>query len=162
MLQLHASDGKLLRTLAAPRPELLPEGIQYSEFYSVPAIDGFPMPAEIWKPGGFDPARKYPVILYVYGGPSAPNVENAWGGELSLFNQLLLQDGFVVIYIDNRAATGISKKLENTIAASPTASESDDLVVRCAVWFLNLSPGWMLHASVFGAGAAAAPRPSIS
>ncbi|MFI5097550.1 MAG: S9 family peptidase, partial [Candidatus Acidiferrales bacterium] len=120
-LKLHAADGKLLQTLAAPRPELLPEEIQYSELLTVPAADGFPMPAEIWKPRNFDPARKYPVILYVYGGPSAPNVENAWGGELSLYNQLLLQDGFVVIYIDNRAATGISKKLENTIAANPTA-----------------------------------------
>jgi len=133
-LQLHAADGKLLQTLAAPRPELLPEGIQYSEFLTVPAADGFPMPAEIWKPRNFDPARKYPVILYVYGGPSAPNVENAWGGEFSLFNQLLLQDGIIVIYIDNRAATGISKKLENTIAANPTASETDDLLAGVR-WF---------------------------
>src|SRR5208283_1094750 len=123
-----APDGKLLQTLAAPRPELLPEGIQYSEFLTVPAADGFPMPTEIWKPRNFDPARKYPVILYVYGGPSAPNVVNEWSSERTLFNQILLQDGFVVIDIDNRAATGISKKLENTIAANPAASESDDLL----------------------------------
>lgn len=145
-LKFHAADGKLLETLAAPRPELLPEGIQYSEFFTVPAADGFPMPAEIWKPAHFDPARKYPVILYVYGGPSAPSVVNRWGSPRSLFNQLLLQDGFVVAYIDNRAATGISKKLENTLAANPGASEADDLVAGVR-WFK--SQPWV-DASRFG------------
>lgn len=145
-LQLHAADGKLLQTLAAPRPELLPEGIQYSEFLTVPAADGFPMPTEIWKPRNFDPARKYPVILYVYGGPSAPNVVNEWSAEMGLYNQLLLQDGFVVIYIDNRAATGMSKKLENTIAANPAASETDDLLAGVR-WFK--SQPWV-DASRFG------------
>jgi len=77
-LRLHSADGKLLQTLAAPRPELLPAGIQYPEFLTIPAADGFPMPAEILKPANFDPARKYPVILYVYGGPSAPSVLDAW------------------------------------------------------------------------------------
>ena len=133
-LSLHAADGKLLQTLAAPRPELLPEGIQYSEFLTVPAADGFPMPAEIWKPRNFDPTRKYPVILYVYGGPSAPNVANHWSTDTILTNQLLLQDGLVVVFIDNRGATGISKKLENTIAANPSFSETDDLVAGVR-WF---------------------------
>jgi len=133
-LTLHANDGKLLLTLAAPRPELLPDGIQYSEFLTVPAADGFPMPAEIWKPKGFDPKHKYPVILYVYGGPSAPNVVNGWSTHADLYNQLLLQDGFVVVYIDNRAASAISKKLEDTIAANPSASETDDLVAGVR-WF---------------------------
>ena len=145
-LTLHASDGKLLQTLAAPRPELLPEGIQYSEFLTVPAADGFPMPAEIWKPKGFDPGNKYPVILYVYGGPSAPNVINGWHTRANLYNQLLLQDGFVVVYIDNRAATAISKMLENSLAANPSASETDDLVAGVR-WFK--SQPWV-DASRFG------------
>jgi dipeptidyl-peptidase 4 len=145
-LTLHASDGKLLQTLAAPRPELLPDGIQYSEFLTVPAADGFPMPTEIWKPKSFDPKHKYPVILYVYGGPSAPNVVNGWETRAHLYNQLLLQDGFVVVYIDNRAATAISKKLENTIAANPSASETDDLVAGVR-WFK--SQPWV-DASRFG------------
>jgi dipeptidyl-peptidase-4 len=145
-LTLHASDGKILQTLAAPRPELLPDGIQYSEFLTVPAADGFPMPAEIWKPKGFDPKHKYPAILYVYGGPSAPNVVNGWNTRADLYNQLLLQDGFVVIYIDNRAATAISKKLENTIAANPSASETEDLIAGVR-WFK--SQPWV-DASRFG------------
>jgi dipeptidyl-peptidase 4 len=133
-LRLHSANGKLLETLAAPRPELLPAGIQYPEFLTVPAADGFAMPAEILKPANFDPGRKYPVILYVYGGPSAPSVLDAWTTGDLLADQLLLQDGFILITIDNRAATAISKKLENTIPANPTASETDDLVAGIR-WF---------------------------
>ena len=133
-LRLHAADGKLLETLARPRPELLPTGIQYPEFLSVPAADGFAMPAEILKPAQFDPTHKYPVILYVYGGPSAPSVLDAWNTDDLLTDQLLLEDGFVLITIDNRAATAISKKLENTIPANPTASETDDLLAGIR-WF---------------------------
>jgi dipeptidyl-peptidase-4 len=133
-LRLHSADGKLLQTLAAPRPELLPAGIQYPEFLTIPAADGFAMPAEILKPANFDPARKYPVILYVYGGPSAPSVLDAWTTGDLLADQLLLQDGFILITIDNRGSTAISKKLENTIPANPTASETDDLVAGIR-WF---------------------------
>jgi dipeptidyl-peptidase 4 len=133
-LRLHNADGKLLETLAAPRPELLPPGIQYPEFLTVSAADGFAMPAQILKPANFDPAHKYPVILYVYGGPSAPSVLNAWNTADLLTDQLLLQDGFLVVTIDNRAATAISKKLENSIPANPMASETDDLVAGIR-WF---------------------------
>jgi dipeptidyl-peptidase-4 len=61
-------------------------------------------------------------------------VLNRWSSRLYFFNQLLLQDGFVVVYLDNRAATGISKKLEDTLAANPSASETDDLVAGVR-WF---------------------------
>jgi dipeptidyl-peptidase-4 len=126
-LSLHASDGKRLSVLAAPRPELLPAGMQYSELLTIPAADGFPMPAQILKPRNFDPNKKYPVILHIYGGPSAPTVTNSWQRD-TLFYNVLAANGYVVAAIDNRAATAISKKLENTLVANPSASETADLV----------------------------------
>lgn len=126
-LQLHTSDGKLTATLAAPRPELLPAGMVYPELLTIPTSDGFPMPAEILKPKNFDQKKKWPVILYIYGGPSAPSVSNGWQRD-ALYNNVLAANGFVVAIIDNRAATAISKKLENTLAEDPAASETRDLV----------------------------------
>lgn len=123
-LRLANSDGKPPLTLAAPRPELLPAEMQYPELLTIPATDGFPLPAQILKPRNFDPARKYPVILFVYGGASIPTIHNAWQPSL-LANQLLLQDGYVIADIDNRSATAISKKLENTYAADPESSTAD-------------------------------------
>jgi dipeptidyl-peptidase-4 len=126
-LRLHAADGDLKATIAPPRPELLPPGLQYPQLTTIPAADGFPMPAQILKPRDFDPARRYPVILHVYGGPSAPTVKDAWQSE-TLFDNILASKGYIAVAIDNRAATAISKTLENTLAAGPGAGETADLV----------------------------------
>ena len=143
-LRLANSDGKAPLILAAPRPELLPAEMQHPELLTIPAADGFPLPAQILKPRNFDPARKYPVILFVYGGASIPTIHNAWQPSL-LANQLLLQDGYVIAGIDNRSATAISKKLENTYAADPEGSTAD---VLAGVRWLKSQP-WA-DASRFG------------
>jgi dipeptidyl-peptidase-4 len=83
---------------------------------SVKARDGFDMPAMMLKPGLFDPDGKYPAVIYVYGGPSAPTVVNAWpGGARGYFHQMLADSGVVVFYVDNRSAAGRSKIDANTI-----------------------------------------------
>ena len=126
-LSLHTSDGKQVAMIAPPRPELLPPDMQFPELLTIPAADGFPMPAQILKPKDFDPTKKYPVILHIYGGPSAPQVSNGWQRSMFYYN-VLAANGYVVAVIDNRAATGISKKLENTIPENPSVSETNDLV----------------------------------
>jgi dipeptidyl-peptidase-4 len=114
-LTLYQSNGKLVRVLAEPnRAALEAFDVQYPKLLSVPASDGFPMPAQIVKPANFDSTKRYPIILYEYGGPSAPTVLNVWQGG-NYFNQLLLQNGYLVATIDNRSATAISKRLENTV-----------------------------------------------
>jgi dipeptidyl-peptidase-4 len=85
------------------------------------------MPARLLKPKGFRPDRRYPVIVYIYGGPSAPSVANSWQGGL-LTDQFFLAEGFVLLTVDNRAATGISKKLENTIVKGGFEPETADLL----------------------------------
>lgn len=53
------------------------------------------------KPIGFDPAKKYPVVFYVYGEPAGTTVQDSWGGG-DLWHQYLAQQGYIVISIDNR------------------------------------------------------------
>ncbi|MFQ5866289.1 MAG: S9 family peptidase, partial [bacterium] len=114
-LSVYRSDGKLVSVLAEPRPELLAQfDMQYPELFTIPAADGFPMPAELLKPKDFDPNKKYPLIIYIYGGPSAPTVFNAWRSSL-YFDQILLRNGYLVARFDHRSATAISKKLENRL-----------------------------------------------
>lgn len=127
-LRVHASDGPLVKDLAASRPELLaPYEIQFPELSTIPADDGFAMPAEILRPKNFSAERKYPVVMFVYGGASAPQVLNAWQGD-TLWNQMLLDAGYVVVKVDNRAATGISKELENTVVKRLGEAETPDFV----------------------------------
>ena len=137
-LRLHASDGAPVKELAAARPQLLaPYDIQWPEMLTIPADDGFAMPAEILKPKDFRSDRKYPVIMFVYGGASAPQVINAAQGD-TLWNQLLLDAGYVVVKVDNRSATGISKTLENTIVKRLGEAETPDLVAA-ARWLKKQS-----------------------
>jgi dipeptidyl-peptidase 4 len=108
-------EGASRQALAGPKADVLSGlDIRTPEIFTVPADDGFALPAQLLKPKDFDPKKKYPVILYHYGGPSAPNVLNIWQG-MNLFHQVLLDKGYLVFSVDNRSATAISKTLENMI-----------------------------------------------
>ncbi len=72
------------------------------EFLQVPGAEGTMLDAWIMKPPGFDPARRYPVLFYVYGGPATATVTDAWGGNRYLWHLLLTQKGYVVVSVDNR------------------------------------------------------------
>ena len=127
-LTLHRADGARQLQIAAPRPELIARfGIQYPELLNIPAADGFQMPARLLKPKDFRPDRRHPVIVHIYGGPSAPLVANSWQGGL-LLDQLFLAEGYVLVTVDNRAATAISKRLENTIVGGAFEPETKDLL----------------------------------
>ena len=114
-LSLHDASGALKVTLAPPRADLVaPFRLQYPEMLTIPAADGFPLPARIFKPQGFDLKRKYPVIVNVYGEPNAPLVADEWEG-LTFFNQILVRNGYLVVSVDPRSATGRVKSLENSV-----------------------------------------------
>lgn len=91
-------------------------GLQNWDIFSINARDGYEMPAMMLKPRYFDPEAKYPAVIYVYGGPSAPTVQNSWQGRArGYYHQLLADSGVVVFYVDNRSAAGKSKIDANTI-----------------------------------------------
>lgn len=67
------------------------------------------------KPHDFDSTRKYPVIIYVYGGPHAQMVRNTWLGGGSIFLNYLANQGYIVFTMDNRGSAHRGLKFENTI-----------------------------------------------
>lgn len=113
VLSLRKADGTFVKQLGAYNAEALNSvELQRPEIFSIKARDGFPLPAEILKPKNFDPNKKYPLIVYVYGGPSAPQVKNEWRASI-YYDQVLLDNGYLVAMVDNRASTAVSKNLEN-------------------------------------------------
>ncbi|MDN8645942.1 DPP IV N-terminal domain-containing protein [Stenotrophomonas indicatrix] len=74
------------------------------EFGTLTAADGrTPLNYSVIKPADFDPAKRYPVAVYVYGGPASQTVTDSWPGRGDhLFNQYLAQQGYVVFSLDNR------------------------------------------------------------
>src|SRR5579885_19674 len=100
--------------------EILP-----SEILKVKAADGrTDLYARLIKPAGFQPGRKYPAIVMVYGGPGAQSVRDAWSG-LSL-EQALAHRGFVIWQLDNRGSAGRGHGFETPIYHSLGVTELAD------------------------------------
>ena len=75
------------------------------EMVKIKAADGkTDLNGRIIYPDNFDPNKKYPVMVYVYGGPHAQLVQNKWLGGASLFDYYMAQQGFVVFTLDNRGS----------------------------------------------------------
>ncbi len=122
---LHAVDGKELAVLRPPDAKALAEyEILPTEIVEVKAADGSLLYARLIKPAGFDPARQYPAVVAIYGGPHAQAVRNAWSG-LS-FEQVLAHRGFVVWQLDNRGSAGRGHLWEAAIHRNLGARELED------------------------------------
>lgn len=106
-LELYRNDGSRIAALIAndlsdPKHPYAPylKAQLPLEFGTLTAADGrSTMHYSVIKPAGFDPAKRYPVVVYVYGGPAAQSVKRTWAPD---FNQYLAQHGYVVFSLDNR------------------------------------------------------------
>ena len=76
--------------------------LRIPEQLEVKAGDGTTLHATLLLPEDSSPAASVPLILNPYGGPGPMTVQNGWGGDNSLFDQLLAQHGFAVLHTDNR------------------------------------------------------------
>ena len=107
---LPAADGTALRTVrvlednAGAAGRIATLGIVAPQFFRVPMPDGTQLDAYRIVPARFDSTAKHPVLMHVYGGPAAPEVSDAWGGSRTMWHQLLAQQGYVVVVVDNRGA----------------------------------------------------------
>ena len=72
------------------------------EFLKVKVKDGAALDGWLLRPRNFDPAKKYPIVVYVYGEPFGLTVTNAWPGKTGLFHRALAASGYVVASFDNR------------------------------------------------------------
>lgn len=175
-IRVHANDGKVVRVVDENRVALLAEHeLPQPEFLQIKTRDGFTMEALMIRPPDFDPAKKYPVYQYLYGGPHAQQVLNQWRGQFMLFNQLIAQQGVVVFMVDNRTASG--KGAVSTWPVYKNFGESELRDEEDAIAWLKTQPyidgdrilihGWsyggfmvlyaMTHSESFKAGIAGGP-----
>jgi dipeptidyl-peptidase-4 len=96
------------------------------EFLKLKTHDGMELNAWVIKPANFDPSKKYPALVYTYGGPHAQVVTNAWGGSTFLWHELMAQKGFVIFALDNRGSAGRGHLFEEPIHLRFGAQEMSD------------------------------------
>ena len=73
------------------------------EFFTVDIGSGIHIPLDGWmlRPKNFDPKKRYPVIVHVYGEPAGQTVTDRWGGGRMLFHRALAEAGYIVVSFDN-------------------------------------------------------------
>jgi dipeptidyl-peptidase 4 len=171
------ADGSLLRVINENKdPELAEYHLSAPQFLSVKAHDGMPLNAAMIKPLDFDSSKKYPVLVFTYGGPHAQVVLNAWGGNTGLWHQLMAQKGYIIFALDNRGSGGRGHVFEEPIHYRLGAQELSDQLdgvaylkslayvdaERIGIWGWSYGGHMTLHAifeagSVFKAGFAGGP-----
>lgn len=86
------------------------------EIGTVPSADGkYSNWYRLLRPKDFDPSKKYPVILYVYGGPHSQLVKNTWLGNIRLWEMYMAQRGYIVYVQDNRGTENRGLEYEQAI-----------------------------------------------
>ena len=98
------ANAKSLRLLTSKNPW---EGYQQPIFESgsIKAADGTTdLYWRMVKPADFDASKKYPTVVYVYGGPHAHNVEASWHWYSRSWETYMAQKGYIVFILDNRGS----------------------------------------------------------
>jgi dipeptidyl-peptidase 4 len=85
------------------------------EFLQLAADDGTKLYASLIRPNNFDASRKYPVLIYVYGGPGVQQVRNQWDRSDSLWFQMMAEKGYIVFTLDNRGSYQRGHRFETPI-----------------------------------------------
>lgn len=108
------------------------------EFLTVKTHMGLNLNAWMMKPTDFDPARHYPSIFYVAGGPGDQIVRDAWGGDILLWFTSMAQKGYVVFALDNRGSAGRGHLFEEPVHLRFSGTEMSD--IRDEVLYLRSQP----------------------
>ncbi len=146
-IELFAADGRRIASLLPndlddPGHPYAPyrDAHRPTRFGTLTAADGATeLRYSLITPPDFDPARRYPVVVYVYGGPAAQTVLDAWPGRAdAFFNQYLAQQGYVVFSLDNRGTPRRGRKFGGALYGVQGTVEVDDQ--RKGVEWLRAQP----------------------
>ena len=168
--------GKIEVKLQESRSSLDEYKIGTAEIGELEAKDGSKLYTRLIKPSDFDPTKKYPVLVYVYGGPHAQLITDSWLDGASLWMYWMAEQGYLVYTLDGRGSAERGFAFESQIHRQLGTVEMEDQLT--GVEYLKSLPyvdgdrlavhGWsfggfmttslmLRHAGVFNVGVAGGP-----
>lgn len=125
-IQIVNADGKILQDVFEDKNPLKDYKLGETSVFTIKAKDGSDLYCRMIKPADFDPNKKYPAIIYVYGGPHAQLVTNSWLSGAGLFLNFLAQQGYVVFTLDNHGSANRGFAFESIIHRNCGKYEMED------------------------------------
>lgn len=127
--QVLNSKGKTMETLLTatdPMEDYLKNPTTIGKLKS---HDGFDLYTRLIKPSNFDPNKKYPVLVYVYGGPHAQMITNSWHDGASLWMNWMAEQGYLIFTLDGRGSGNRGFAFESVIHRQLGTEEIKDQLV---------------------------------
>ncbi len=121
-----SNKGKKIQTLQENKNPLSDYNLGKTEILTIKAKDSTDLYCRMIKPINFDPKKKYPVLVYVYGGPHAQLVKNSWLGGAGLWLNYMAQQGYLIWTLDNRGSANRGFEFENSIFRNLGTLELED------------------------------------
>lgn len=127
VVNICKSDGKVIKNLLTAEDPTLDYAYTEISLGKVKSADGlYDNYYRIIKPKDFDPTKKYPVIVYVYGGPHSQMVQNTFMGQLRRWEMYMAQRGYLVYVQDNRGTENRGLAFEQAIHGQCGQAEMAD------------------------------------
>lgn len=126
VVQLKSTKGQTLKTLLEAKDPFEGYALEKPELGSITGPDGSTLYTRLYKPFDFDPTKKYPVLVYVYGGPHAQMVTNSWNGGGPLWMNEFANRGYLVFTLDNRGSAHRGTDFEQQIHRQLGTVEMED------------------------------------
>ncbi|MEQ9188358.1 MAG: alpha/beta fold hydrolase [Cryomorphaceae bacterium] len=137
---LRDADGKVIRSLednAELKEKLSAYALSKQEFFDLTTSEGVKLNGWVIKPRDFDKNKKYPVLMYVYGGPGSQTVTNSMSSNY-FWHQMLAQKGYVVVSVDNRGTGARGKDFRASTYRQLGKYETTDQI-EAAKWLAKQS-----------------------
>jgi dipeptidyl-peptidase-4 len=128
---VYSIAGKSLRVLednAGVKSEMKKYNLSKQEFFNFTTSENISLNGWMIKPINFDAAKKYPVLVFVYGGPGVQTVKNSWGSSNFFWFEMLAQKGYVVVSVDNRGTPGRGLEFANSVYRNLGHNEVNDQI----------------------------------
>jgi dipeptidyl-peptidase-4 len=129
--------GKVMQVIFRSENTLNDYQLGKTSIFTLRSGDGTDLYCRMITPPGFDPSRKYPLILYVYGGPHTQLITNSWLAGAGLYQNYLAQQGYIVFTLDNRGSANRGRDFEQTIHRRLGTIEAEDQMIGVN-YLLNL------------------------
>jgi dipeptidyl-peptidase-4 len=124
--EIFTSSGKIAKFLIESKEKLEDYNIGASEIKLLTGKDGSTLYSRLIKPSNFDPNKKYPVLVYVYGGPHAQMVTNSWLDGANLWMYWMAEQGYLVFTLDGRGSAERGFAFESQIHRQLGTVEMED------------------------------------